>query len=186
LYEALDKNEGVCYNAANNNKNMNIDSVTQEGVQVLEKGAPIVVPEGLTPEEAKRYKHNEKMKRYYKRKNGKEILANPTKQELRKLDTTEMVTLSKDTRNKAIQILDMKLNELSADSDALSKVNLATLATVFGILFDKTQLMTGMATENIAIQAKIDVNLKAEDALELLNKMREKSAEESTGKIIDV
>lgn len=157
---------------------MNIDDVVQEGVEVLKKGAPIIIPPGLTPEEEKRYRNTEKHKRYSKRVRGNQVLAKNTNQELRKLDTAEMVTLSKDTRNKAIQILDKKLTELFLDDEQLNKTNLATLATVFGILFDKTQLMTGMATENIAIQAKIDVNMKADDALELLNKMREKSAEE--------
>ena len=150
--------------------------------EVIPKGAPIVIPnaENLTPEEIKKIKHNEKMRRYMARRRGKEPVVVETKQEIRKLDTTEMVELSKDTRNKAIQILDKKLTELYADPDALSKVNLATLATVFGILFDKTQLMTGMATENIAIQANININMRADEALEELNKMRERAAEEHT------
>ena len=148
--------------------------------KVLEKGAPIIIPnaENLSPEEIKKIKHREKMRRYMARKSGKEPVERETKQEIRKIDTTEMVELSKDTRNKAIQILDLKLSELAVDKDALAKVNLATLATVFGILFDKTQLMTGMATENIAIQANININMSADDALDELNKMREKYSEE--------
>lgn len=149
--------------------------------KVIAKGAPIVIPNAdeMTPEELAKAKHNEKIRRYRQRSQGKEVEEFKSKQEVRKIDTAELVELSKDTRNLAVQTLNRKLIDLNNDPDALNKVNLATLATVFGILFDKTQLMNGLATENIAITAKIDVNMNSDKALEELNRMREKYAEQN-------
>lgn len=154
--------------------------------KVLPKGAKIIIPnaENLTEEELKKAVHNEKIRRMRARKSGKsgehgEILAPMSKQEIRKMDTEEMVEMAKGTRNMAVQLLEMKLQELYADPAQREKLNLATLATVFGILFDKTQLMNGLATENIAIQAKIDINMNSDTALQELDKMRAKYAEQN-------
>ena len=133
----------------------------------------------MTKEELAKAKNNESQRRQMARRRGKEPAVVTTKQGLRKIDTEEMVELSKDTRNLAIQTLNKKLLEVYVDEDQLAKVNLATLATVFGILFDKSQLMNGLATENIAIQAKIDINMNSDTALQELNKMREKYAEQN-------
>jgi hypothetical protein len=143
--------------------------------KVIEKGAPIIIPnkEEMTKEEIKKFKHRETMRRYMARRRGGKALVKEEKHEVRKINTEQMVEMSKDTRNLAIQTLNKKLIELYDNPETLEKTNLATLATVFGILFDKTQLMAGLATENIAIQAKIDVNMKSDDAIKELNKMRE-------------
>ncbi len=153
---------------------------------VLEKGAPIIIPnaENLSEEELGRAKQKEKIRRMRARKKGEvgeggEVLAPMTKQEIRKLDTEEMVEMAKGTRNMAVQLLEMKLQELYSDPAQREKLNLATLATVFGILFDKTQLMAGLSTENIAIQAKIDINMNSDTALQELDKMRAKYAEQN-------
>lgn len=151
--------------------------------RVIQKGEKIVIPgaEFMTKEELAKAKDNESQRRLMARRRGKEPLAVTTKNELRKIDTEEMVELSKDTRNLAIQTLNKKLLEVYGDEAQLNKVNLATLATVFGILFDKSQLMNGLATENIAIQAKIDINMNSDTALVELNKMREKYAQQNDG-----
>lgn len=150
--------------------------------RVVEKGEPIIVPnaENLTEKEINQYKEKEKKRRLRAREKGGEVEVVKTKQELRKIDTEEMVAMAKDTRNMAVQLLEMKLQELYADPAQREKLNLATLATVFGILFDKTQLMAGLSTENIAIQAKIDINMNSDTALQELNKMREKYAESNS------
>ena len=147
--------------------------------KVIKKGEPIIVPnaENLTEEEIRRYKQKEKVRRLAARKAGKEVVEQVSNHELRKLETAEMVEIAKDTRNKAVQLLDKKLNMLNEDDEELKKINMATLATVFGILFDKAQLAAGLATENIAIHAKIDVSMNADSALNELNKMREKFSE---------
>lgn len=144
---------------------------------------PIIIPnaENLTPEELKKAKHAEKQRRNMARTTGGTDPGDKKKtgQEIRKIDTKELVELAKDTRNLAIQTLNKKLLEIYADPAQMQKINLATLATTFGIMFDKTQLMNGLATENIAIQAKIDVNISSDEALKELNKMRERFNVES-------
>jgi len=154
------------------------------------KPVPIIIPnaESLTPEELSKAKHAEKMRRYMARKRGEERgeveevdpgQTKKTKQEIMKLDTNEMIALAKDTRNVSLQVLNMKLLELSQDPVALSKINLATLATTFGIMYDKGQLMDGLATSNIAIHAKIDLTMSSEQAMSELDKMRESYTEEN-------
>lgn len=158
-----------------------MDSIVKPVRKVIPKGAPIIIPneENLDPEDVVRLKHNEKIRRLKARTKDGEVLEVVPKQELRKIDTAEMVEMAKDTRNKAVQILDMKLTDLFNDPEQLQKTNLATLATVFGILFDKAQLAAGLATQNIAISAKIDVNMSSDKALDELNKMREKFNEQT-------
>lgn len=152
-------------------------------MKAIAKGEKIIVPnaENMTPEEIKKFKHKEKVRRYAARQSGKEVVEQVSNHELRKIDTETMVEIAKDTRNKAVQLLDKKLNMLNDDDEELKKVNMATLATVFGILFDKAQLAAGLATENIAIHAKIDINMNADAAMSELNKMREKFSENNTG-----
>lgn len=144
--------------------------------KVKEKPEPIVIPgaEFMTPEEYKKAKENEQQRRLMAKRRGKEVTAKKqTNQEIRVMDTAAMVEMAKNTRNKAVQLLDKKLNMLNEDDEELKKVNMATLATVFGILFDKAQLADGLATENIAIHSKIDINMTSDSALQELNKMRE-------------
>jgi uncharacterized metal-binding protein len=123
------------------------------------KGAKIIIPnaEALTPEELKKAKHAEKMRRYMARKRGSEPTENYGKIELKKIGVNQMIELATDTRNLAVQTLNNKLVEVNSSPEKLEKVSLKELATVFGILFDKSRVMEGLATENIAIHAKIDV-----------------------------
>ena len=148
---------------------------------VIEKGAPIIIPNAdeLTPEELKKAKHAEKIRRYRARKDNQVAIDKGRKAEVRKMDTHEMVEMAKDTRNKAVQLLSKKMDMLDEDDEELKKTNMATLATVFGILFDKAQLAAGLATENIAIQSKIDINITSDKALDELNRMRERFTQEN-------
>ena len=161
---------------------------------------PIIIPgaKDMTEDELRKAKANERMRRYNARRREKKELeelheykkakavrieeykprvVSLTGQQLRELDNKGMVELSASTRNNILQVLEMKVSQLYEDPDELKKVNLATLATAFGIMFDKNQLMNGLATENIAIQAKIDINMTSDMALAELNKMREEYAE---------
>jgi len=95
------------------------------------------------------------------------------------MSTNEMVAMAKDTRNITLQALQMKMQSLIDNPEELAKVNIATLATAFGIMFDKGQLMDGMATQNIAIHKQIDVNMTAKDALAELDIMRQTYTEEN-------
>lgn len=144
------------------------------------KGEPIIIPgaEFMTKEELDHKKKNESQRRLMARRRGGEPSVVLPKHEIRKIDKAEMIEMSKDTRNLAIQTLNKKLIELYHDDEQLSKVNLATLATVFGILFDKAQLAEGLSTSNIATHTKIDINISSDKALDELNRMRQRINEE--------
>lgn len=77
-------------------------------------------------------------------------------------------------RNKASLLIDKKMNYLMKNKKALEKESLVNLAKVFGIFFDKSQIVQGQATENIAIMAKVDDNMTPEQAMDALLKTREK------------
>lgn len=147
----------------------------------IQKREPIVIPgaEFMSPEELKKAKQNEAQRRLMQRRRGKVPTKKLNKQEIRELGEEQMVSLSKGTRDFALDILGQKLMMIASDQEQMEKVNLATLATVFGIMYDKTQLMQGLSTQNIAVSAKIDVNMKSDEAIEELNKMREKFREEN-------
>lgn len=159
---------------------MEIDVTENTGV--IPKGEPIIIPNAdmLTADELKRARHAEKIRRYRQRRETGVAVPKARKSEVRKMSTEQMVELAKNTRNLAIQTLNKKLINLYEDPEQLEKINIAHLATVFGILFDKAQLAAGLATENIAIHAKIDVNMSSDKALEELNKMREQYSQVNT------
>ena len=103
-----------------------------------------------------------------------------SKQEIRIIDNSELVALTADTRNLMMMVLNEKAKSLLGDPEELKKLNMTSIATAFGILVDKHNIMNGMATENIAIHHKIDINMSSDKALEELNKMREKYAESNS------
>ena len=152
--------------------------------KVYRKKVPIIIPgaENMTPEELKKAKHNEKMRRYMNRRNGNldpgEI--KKTNKELLVMTTGELVQMSQDVRNRAVSLLNKKLRLLEQDEEALMKLSMKDLSTAFGILFDKAQLAQGLSTENIAIHTKIDINMTSDKALEELNKMREQYVESNS------
>jgi hypothetical protein len=65
------------------------------------------------------------------------------------------------------------MDMINSNKKMLEKENLVSLAKVFGIFFDKSQILQGQATENIAIKAKISKDMSPEESLEELLKMRE-------------
>lgn len=78
--------------------------------------------------------------------------------------------------DKAGAVLHRKLERIMKSRTELDKTPLSQIATAFGIMFDKRQIITGQATENIAVMAKVSKDMSAEDTLAELLKMREKSA----------
>lgn len=151
----------------------------KEGRVPVPKGSKVIIPgaEFMSKEELAKAKKNETQRRLMARRRGGEPTEVLTKAAARKIDTQQMVELSKDTRNLAVQILNDKLVQMQTDPEALAKTSIKDLATVFGILVDKAQLLNGLATSNVSIHAKIDVNMTSDKALEELNRMREKYAE---------
>lgn len=85
-------------------------------------------------------------------------------------DTKQLVIGGK---NKAAILLHKKFDRLMKNNKALDEVSLSQLATTFGILFDKSQIIRGESTENIAVMAKVSTNMTPEESLEALLKMRE-------------
>ena len=76
-------------------------------------------------------------------------------------------------RNKAAMLLHKKMDRLAKNKNLLDQVSLTQLATTFGIMFDKAQILQGQATENIQVMAKISNDMTAEESLNALLKMRE-------------
>lgn len=84
-------------------------------------------------------------------------------------------------RNKAAILLHKKMDAISKSKRQLEDVTLSQLATTFGIFFDKSQILRGEATENIAVMAKVNPNMTPEESLEALLKMREVDQEQKHG-----
>lgn len=89
------------------------------------------------------------------------------------LDKQDIKELTVSGRKKALDLLHMKMDRIAGSKKKLDEVPITSLAQVFGIIFDKAQIIQGMATENVAVLAKIDKDLKPEDAIALVLKMRE-------------
>lgn len=76
-------------------------------------------------------------------------------------------------RDKSWRLIDRKLQRASKSNKRLDAVSFRDLGTLAGISFDKSQIITGQATEHIAVMSKIEGNIKPEDALDMVLKMRE-------------
>lgn len=76
-------------------------------------------------------------------------------------------------RDKTWRLIDRKLQRASKSNKKLDSISLRELGTMAGISFDKAQIISGQATENIALMGKIEGNINPQDALELVLKMRE-------------
>lgn len=86
------------------------------------------------------------------------------------LDIKSLITSNRDLAGKLVR---KKLLLLDKSKKALDNISLPQLATSFAILFDKGQLIQGMATEHVALMGKIDSEMKPEQAIEMVLKMRE-------------
>lgn len=89
------------------------------------------------------------------------------------LDNKDIRELVLTGRDKAMRILNTKMDMISRSKKKLDAVSITALAQTAGILFDKGQIIQGEATENVAVLAKIDKDMKPEDALSMVLKMRE-------------
>lgn len=99
------------------------------------------------------------------------------KESLAKAEFPDLVTGVQTTRDDILMLMRKKLNQLYNDEKELSKLNLATLTTSFGILFDKSQVAKGEATEHIAIHAKIDREMSPEERIKAVAEIRENLAQ---------
>lgn len=76
-------------------------------------------------------------------------------------------------RNTAMALVNKKLEYLTRHPKALKDTSITQLGTLFGIIFDKGQIIQGQATEHVALMGKIDKDLKPVEAIDMVLKMRE-------------
>lgn len=89
-------------------------------------------------------------------------------------DIVNVLTKGRDT---VFALMNRKLDILAKSKKELAKTSLKELSVAGGILFDKAQLLKGEATEHIAVMAKIDKNITADDALKMVSEMRESNSQ---------
>ena len=93
--------------------------------------------------------------------------------ESKALAESDIKTLIMSNRDTANKLIHKKLEQLDKSKKALKNESLVSLGKIFGILFDKGQIIQGQATEHVALMGKIDNNLSPSEAIDLVLKMRE-------------
>lgn len=92
------------------------------------------------------------------------------------LDPSDSKQIVVGGRNKAAMLLHKKFDMINSNKQMLKETSLSQLGTVFGILFDKSQILQGQATENISVLSRnIADDLTPEDSLNMILKMREQN-----------
>lgn len=102
------------------------------------------------------------------------VEASLAEKEMDKLDVKNMALSNRD---KVASLIGKKLDSLNRSRKKLDSVSLPQLATTFGILFDKSQIIQGQATEHVAVLSRIEDGLSAEKLLEITLKQRESTIE---------
>lgn len=93
------------------------------------------------------------------------------------IEATDIKTLVIGVRDKAFRALDKKLTRALKSKRALDQIPIQSLSTAAGTMFDKAQIIQGMATEHVALMGKIEGNINPKDALDLVLRMREKNVQ---------
>lgn len=97
------------------------------------------------------------------------------------LDPSDTKNLVVGGRNKAFILLHKKMDHLNKNKKALEATSLSQLGTLAGILFDKSQVIQGQATENISVLSKnIRDGMTPEEMLELTLRRREQTIVEKS------
>ena len=91
-------------------------------------------------------------------------------EEIKNQDIKELTLASRD---QAGRLISKKLDYIEAHPKALAYESLVNLGKIFGILFDKSQIIQGQATEHVAVMSKLDSNMSPEEALAAVLKSRE-------------
>lgn len=108
------------------------------------------------------------------------VVGSPTSlREKQEVDIKDLVT---NIRDKAFVLIDKKLDRISNNKKKLDEVSFKELGTIAGISFDKTQILKGEATEHIAVLAKVDTNISADEALKLALQSRENNVDVNTNR----
>lgn len=92
-------------------------------------------------------------------------------------DDVQLKDLILDGRKQAFTILMRKLKLINSSKKRLDDANVSSLAQVFGIIFDKGQIIQGQSTENIAMMAKVDSNMTPQQLMQAVLGVREQIIE---------
>lgn len=84
-----------------------------------------------------------------------------------------------DIRNRSFDLIDKKLSRVANSKKKLDAMSFKDLGIIAGISFDKAQILKGEATENIAVMAKIDHNITADEALKIALETRDGNVEKN-------
>lgn len=76
-------------------------------------------------------------------------------------------------RVKAMKLVHAKLDRIGRSKKQIDETNLGTLIIAAGTLFDKGQIISGEATENVAVLARIKSDMSPEEAIDAVLRMRE-------------
>lgn len=77
------------------------------------------------------------------------------------------------SRDRAGRLIGAKLAYIEAHPKALQQESLVNLGKIFGILFDKAQIIQGQATEHVALMGKIDSEMTPDQAIQAVLRFRE-------------
>ncbi len=108
-----------------------------------------------------------------------QLSTKPRLAELIEKDKASFPELALSGRNKALSLVHAKLDRMSKSKKSLDGVAIGQLATVYGILFDKAQIIRGEVTERVMILSKnVNINMNPQEAIDMAIKMREIHSEE--------
>lgn len=94
------------------------------------------------------------------------------------IDTKDIKSMTLAGRDSAGRLIAKKLEYLEAHPKALAAESLVNLGKIFGILFDKSQIIQGQATEHVALMGKIDTGMTPEEAIQAVLRSREQTQAE--------
>ena len=95
-------------------------------------------------------------------------------------DLSDIKALLLSNRDVASRLIHKKLRVLDTSKKALKGESIVSLGKIFGILFDKAQIIQGQATEHILQLSHINVDMSPSEAIDAVIKMREQQISESS------
>ena len=109
---------------------------------------------------------------------GRNVAPRDRREAMKKLEIdSDIVNVLTKGRDTVFNLVNRKLDILAKSKKELAKTSLKELSVAGGILFDKAQLLKGEATEHIAVMARIDKNISADDAIKMVSEMRENNSQ---------
>ncbi len=99
-----------------------------------------------------------------------------------KIDSNDIKSLMGSIMTKTFVLIDKKLNMVGKSRKKLDSISFKELGVIGGISFDKSQILKGEATENIAVMSRVDKDISPEDALKLVSQMREINTDKNNSK----